>query len=93
MKLSRGPKPAAREPHALIIASAINLGLASCNLNVLGIFWATTHLWDVQTLERRLCAAGVIFEDAAAAARPAPKKTVRQGTYQKTASDEDSDFD
>ena len=47
----------------------------------------------LQTLERRLCAAGVIFEDAAAAAKPPPKKTVRQGTYQKTASDEDSDFD
>ena len=44
-------------------------------------------------LERRLCAAGVIFEDATAAVKAAPQRNVRQGTYQKTASDEDSDFE
>ena len=44
-------------------------------------------------LAQRLCSAGLIYEDPTAAAKPPPSKTLRTGGYQRTASDEDSDFD
>ena len=44
-------------------------------------------------LAQRLCSAGLLFEDAAAAAKPAPSKTLRTGGFKRTESDEDSDFD
>ena len=49
--------------------------------------------FPTSVLAARLCAAGLLFEDAAAAAKPAPSRGLRQGGFQRTASDEDSDFD
>lgn len=49
--------------------------------------------FPTSVLAQRLSAANAIFEDATAAAKPAPSKNLRTGGFQRTASDEDSDFD